>query len=253
MRAVLPRRSSAWSALIDRLAGEILGAKLQVICPAYNELDFPNRFAILVGATNGGIFDHIDPSLNIFESGYRRWRNISSAQIPELFNLIRNPRILDVVEALIGQEISATPLYHVKLKKLFHASTQNETIDSYRLAFNMRYLPIGHRNARPFLPAFVARSRTDRGSELTDAHLWADYWDAALDYLVRYERPLPNVFALNARQVDEIEQKWHKLVPGQNSWPSLHKHGSAAKAIRSRVRCVLGRVHGRMASLFSNG
>ena len=357
--------AGSWSDLIDRLAGQIFGSKLHEICPTYTELDFPNRLATLVGATNGGIFDHIDPSRNIFESGYRRYRNVSSAQIPELFHLVRNARILDLVESLIGPEISATPLYHVNIKlgtahlrqmhvasenaakagiknrkfansstfkygfhlgrthwhvdgfpglgddfehnyvnawvpltaansansaltvlprshrdgyiefpegrtseaihletepgdvvlvdgKLFHASTQNESIDSHRWAFNMRYLPLGHGNARPFLPAFVARSRKKPGSELTDAHLWAAYWDAALDYLDRYERPLPNVFALTASQVDQIEQKWRKLVPGEDSWLSLHNHGSRAKAIRSRVLCALERIKGTTASLYSD-
>ena len=108
--------ADAWSNLIDRLAYEFLGSKLHKICPTYYELDFPNRFATLVGATQGGVFGHIDPALNIFENGYRPWRNVSSAQIPELFHLIRNPKILDVVESLIGSEISATPLYHVNIK-----------------------------------------------------------------------------------------------------------------------------------------
>jgi phytanoyl-CoA hydroxylase len=108
--------AGAWSNLLDRLATGFLGSKLNEICPTRGKLDFPNRFATLVGAANGGIFDHIDPALNVFESGYRRWRNVSSAQIPELFDLIRNPRILDVVESLIGPEISATPLYHLNIK-----------------------------------------------------------------------------------------------------------------------------------------
>ena len=358
--------AGAWSDLIDRLADEILGSKLNDICPSYNELDFPNRFAVLLGATNGGIFDHIDPASNIFETNYSRFRNVSNAQIPELFDLIRNPRILDVVESLIGPEISATPLYHFNIKlgiahlkqmqmasegavragiknrkfpeqstfmhgfhlgttgwhvdgfpglgddfqhnyvntwvpftaagsansaltvlprshldgymkfpedrineaihleaepgdmvlidgKLFHASTHNVGIDSYRWAFNMRYLPAGYGNGKPFLPAFVARSRNNPGSEMTDARLWAEYSDAALDYVDRYERPLSNVFALNASRVKQIEKKWRKLIPSPDAWLSLHKHGNAARAIRSRVLCAVERVQGHIAALFSDG
>ena len=357
--------AGAWSDLIDRLASELLGSKLNEICANYRELDFPNRFASLVGVTNGGVFHHIDPALAIFEKGYRRWRNVSSAQIPELFDLMRNPRILDLVESVIGPEISATPLYHFNLKlgtahlqqlqrvnqravgigfknrrssklsrflngfhlgqtpwhvdgfpefaddfehnyvnawvpmteansansslivlprshlggyrefpedrknealqldtrpgdivlmdaKLFHASTQNKTSDSYRWAFNMRYLPIGHRKIKPFLPSFVARSRENPGSELTDARLWADYWDAALEYLDRYELPLPDPFELSASQVERIEERWRKLIPAQDSWLSLHRHGSSARAIRSRVRCGLEHVQAHIASLFSD-
>ena len=355
--------ANAWPDLIDRLAGEYFGAKLSEICPSYHKLDFPNRFASLVGATNGRIFDHIDPALNIFESDFHRWKNVSSAQIPELFDLIRNARILDLVETLIGPEISATPGYHLNIKlgsahlrqlrrvgesaarvgketrnfqksttfmhgfqlgetrwhvdgytgladdfehdyvnvwvplteanssnsslivlprshldgyrdfpderkneaieletgpgdiviidgKLFHASTPNRASDSYRLAFNMRYLPIGRRNGRPFLPAFVARSRENPAAELTDPQLWADYWDAALDYLDRYELPMPQPFEQSARRIARIEQRWHKLVPGQDSWLSLHNRGSRTRAICGRVLRTLERIKGHMASFF---
>lgn len=110
--------------------------------------------------------------------------------------------------------------------KLFHASTQNQTEDSYRFSFSTRYLPFGHRSGKPFLPPFVARSRANPASELTDVCLWANYWTAALEYLDRYELPLTDPFLLSAAEVGRIEARWRELVPTPDSWLSLNSRSS---------------------------
>lgn len=108
--------ANTYARLVDDLFEYALDADVSAAAPEYETLDFPGRFAALVGMTRGSVFDHLDPSLNIYSKGYRRWANAPSAQPDELFHLMINPHILDVVEELIGAEIWATPAYHSNIK-----------------------------------------------------------------------------------------------------------------------------------------
>ncbi len=298
--------AATYSKLVDDLVEYALVGEISAAIPDYSTLNFPERFATLVGLTRGSVFDHLDPPLNVYGKGYRRWPNAPSAQPAELFDLISHPRILDAVEQLIGPEICVPPLQHINIKlaashmqkaqraerlscrpgllhapglgpppfiqafqmnrtpwhideypglgdesghhyinvwvpmtqaspecaplvvlprshlngfcdfpvereneavvldgqpgdivlmagKLFHSSKGNRTENSFRWAFNMRYLPVGYLCGRPYLPCFVARSRKSPEDQLRDPKLWSNYWDAALDYLDRYLYPLTHV------------------------------------------------------------
>jgi phytanoyl-CoA hydroxylase len=56
-----------------------------------------------------------------------------------------------------------------------HASLTN-TSDGIRWSFDLRYQPIGQPTGRPAFPGFVARSRANPASEVTDWRVWADLW-----------------------------------------------------------------------------
>ena len=60
-------------------------------------------------------------------------------------------------------------------KKLMHSSLPN-TSDGVRWSFDLRYNPVGQPTGRPWLPGFVARSKSNRESELRDPAEWADLW-----------------------------------------------------------------------------
>jgi hypothetical protein len=60
-----------------------------------------------------------------------------------------------------------------------HRSTPNRT-DRVRWSVDLRYQPTGTPTGRPFHPAFVAHSRRDPASVLTDHAEWARRWEDAL-------------------------------------------------------------------------
>ena len=49
---------------------------------------------------------------------------------------------------------------------LLHGGTENRTAEEIRWACNLRYLPVGQPTGRPYLPGFVARSRSAPETEL---------------------------------------------------------------------------------------
>lgn len=60
-----------------------------------------------------------------------------------------------------------------------HRSTPNKT-DDVRWSLDLRYQPTGQPTGRPFHPAFVARSKKDPASVLTDHAVWSKLWEDAL-------------------------------------------------------------------------
>ena len=56
-----------------------------------------------------------------------------------------------------------------------HASLTN-TSDGIRWSFDLRYQPIGQPTGRPAFPGFIARSRQNPASALTDWRVWANLW-----------------------------------------------------------------------------
>jgi phytanoyl-CoA hydroxylase len=60
-------------------------------------------------------------------------------------------------------------------KKLMHSSLPNIG-DGIRWSFDLRYNPVGQPTGRPWLPGFVARSKSHPETELRDPARWADLW-----------------------------------------------------------------------------
>jgi phytanoyl-CoA hydroxylase len=90
--------------------------------------------------------------------------------------LRRGARIPDAL--LLGEPIAVPVrrggvLFFHHLTK--HASLTN-TSNGIRWSFDLRYQPIGQPTGRPAFPGFVARSRRDPGSAVTDWRVWADLW-----------------------------------------------------------------------------
>jgi len=277
----------------------------------YDDLPLPHRFATLLGVSGGRALHHLDPVLNSFLPHYKYQADLPSAQIPALFELMSHPKLIDVIETLIGPEVTASPIYHLNFKlarqhldlvqtiaqsvgsqskfksdgatndpdkdpalerffgfqvgktdwhmdaisglydsheseianawipinpcteangcllvipgshtngvrggpfpeeerakavalpanpgdvvvlhnKVLHSATENTTKDGFRWAFNFRYLPTGEPSGRPFLPGFVARSRSNPSAELKNPYLWSMMWHRALDYLTQNGSP----------------------------------------------------------------
>lgn len=64
-----------------------------------------------------------------------------------------------------------------------HSSLSNIS-DGIRWSFDLRYHPIGQATGRPWLPGFVARSRRDPASAISDPRVYADLWRAARTRMV---------------------------------------------------------------------
>ena len=122
MRGLLdPRRDidplrESYSSLIDAMGYVYLSETWPDALADYDAQPFPLRFATMLGASGGTALHHLDPVLNIFVEHFRLNRDLPTAQIPELFACIRHCRVLDVLEAVLGPEILASPIYHVNVK-----------------------------------------------------------------------------------------------------------------------------------------
>jgi ectoine hydroxylase-related dioxygenase (phytanoyl-CoA dioxygenase family) len=64
-------------------------------------------------------------------------------------------------------------------RTLIHGSGENLSTDRVRISLDLRYQPTGQPTGRPAFPSFVARSRSDPGSILSDPAAWRDMWYAA--------------------------------------------------------------------------
>jgi phytanoyl-CoA hydroxylase len=61
-----------------------------------------------------------------------------------------------------------------------HKGTANRS-DIVRWSIDLRYQRTGEPTGRPFHPAFVARSRSNPGSELKDHSTWTSLWEEAIE------------------------------------------------------------------------
>lgn len=63
-----------------------------------------------------------------------------------------------------------------------HCSTPNLTRHDVRWSMDLRYQKTGTHTGRPWLPNFIALSRSNPASVLTDYDLWCQKWDEGLAY-----------------------------------------------------------------------
>ncbi len=102
--------------VLDRLADDLLAAgKLE---SAYDDLPFSDRLTRIYAETGTDHTQYFDCSLpqgNV-QADTPFWTG------PAVFALLRNPAILDAMESLIGPEIYANPVQHVRLKPPEHAA-----------------------------------------------------------------------------------------------------------------------------------
>lgn len=97
-----------YASLLDNLALRFFDeGKIPSI---FADLPFEQRLTAIMTQTSDNLYDYFDISLSI--ANPTGPVHLSEA----VFNLIRHPRIVDVVETLIGGEILANPIQHVRIK-----------------------------------------------------------------------------------------------------------------------------------------
>ena len=107
---------TAYSALIDELA-EIYTERTGSCMPGhYKQLAFADRLCYLMGISHGKALHHLDPVINVMDRSYSLDRELPSAQLPEMFDLICNPAIISMMREFIGPEIYSAPLFHNNIK-----------------------------------------------------------------------------------------------------------------------------------------
>jgi phytanoyl-CoA hydroxylase len=333
--------------LIDALA-YVYFADAGASSDGYDRLPLPERFAALLAVSGGKALHHLDPVLNSFLPHFKKQPHLPSAQIPALFDLISHSGLLNIVESLIGSEVTASPIYHINFKlaqkhldlvqrvveemgddasrfkpngvtntastdpalerfygfqvgktdwhmdvisglydsheskivnawvpvteateengcllvipgshkegvrggpfadeetgraialpaspgdvvvldnSVLHSATVNTSEDGFRWAFNFRYHPTGQPSGRPFLPGFVARSRSAPVTELSNPYLWSAMWDKALDHLSTNGSPF-DYTDLRSGNLDldfakNLTERWNVLAPHPENWLSL--------------------------------
>jgi hypothetical protein len=91
-----------------------------------------------------------------------------------------------IPESLLDGQPRALPVkrggvlfFHHETK---HASLTNNS-DGIRWSFDLRYHPIGQPTGRPWFPGFVARSRQNPSSAVSDWRDWASFWYGARTHL----------------------------------------------------------------------
>ncbi|MEM7336886.1 MAG: phytanoyl-CoA dioxygenase family protein [Chloroflexota bacterium] len=79
---------------------------------AFEDLPFEARLTAVLSESTENLFAHFDISLPNATITNETPFHLSKS----IFNMIKNPRILDVIETLIGSEIYASPIQHVRIK-----------------------------------------------------------------------------------------------------------------------------------------
>lgn len=107
--------------------------------------------------------------------------------------------------------------------KTHHSSLANTSQNQHRWALNFRYLPTGQTWGRPFLPAFVARSRAQPETELHNSILWSEMWCGALRYREKNGPPLGKRFFrdIGLHEARAITRHWNNLIPNHDAWLKL--------------------------------
>ena len=77
-----------------------------------SELPFGKRLAAILHETGGEFYQHLEISLP--QNGISHETPMHHG--PAVFSLLRNPKLLDVVEEFIGPEIYSNPVQHVRVK-----------------------------------------------------------------------------------------------------------------------------------------
>ena len=100
-----------------------------------------------------------------------------------------------------------------------HTALSNTTADQIRWAFNFRYLPTGEATGRPFLPSFIARSRSAPERELHDPELWTQMWRAALAFVSARQMDLNLGHAPG--EAEKITARWHAATRNHADWLTI--------------------------------
>ena len=92
-------------------------------------------------------------------------------------------RIPEVIRGSNGRPVEMRRGSALFMHRLTMHSSLRNLSNAVRWSFDLRYQPIGQPTGRDWLPAFVARSRTDPSQEIHDWRHWADLWWQARSYV----------------------------------------------------------------------
>jgi phytanoyl-CoA hydroxylase len=107
--------------ILDRVAASLLAEG--VISASYAELPFTARLIQVCRESGRSLSQHFDISLP--QSGIRHDTPMHHG--PAVFALLTSPRLLAVVEDIIGPEIQSNPVQHIRMKLPAPARTQAST------------------------------------------------------------------------------------------------------------------------------
>ena len=99
-----------YGAVLDRLAESLLAAG--AIRSAHRSLPFDERLIRICVESGRTYSQHFD--FNLPQRGVVTDTPIHVG--PAIFNLLSNPRLLDVAESIVGPEIYSTPVQHIRMK-----------------------------------------------------------------------------------------------------------------------------------------
>ena len=106
-----------------------------------------------------------------------------------------NVKHVHILEERLGGDAIPVPLKPGDVlfmhKLTMHCSLPNRSND-IRWSFDLRYNPIGQATGRPWFPGFVARSKADPESVLSDPDEWATLWERAGEVLAKSPTPAYN-------------------------------------------------------------
>src|SRR5215213_5693954 len=108
-----------YQGVLDRLANQLFAQGK--ISSTHTELPFGRRLIEIYkesGAVHAQYFDFSLPQADVCEDT-PFWAG------PAVFNMIRNEKLLDVVESIIGSEIYSNPVQHVRLKPPEHLTPKD--------------------------------------------------------------------------------------------------------------------------------
>jgi len=109
-----------YTQLLDQLAHHFYA--MGKLPSAFEHLPFEQRLAAALNESQENLFQYFDISLPNTEQ-FPEEPPIHLSQA--IFDLIRSPKILDVVEVLIGSEIYSNPIQHIRIKPPQNVTTKN--------------------------------------------------------------------------------------------------------------------------------
>ena len=117
-----------YTVILDRLARDLFAAGK--ISSTYSELPFAERLTGIQCETGESYSQHFDIALP-----KRRVAEQTPISVgPAVFGLLRNATLLDLVESLIGPEIFANPIQHVRLRQPVASAPGAPAVDSTEAA-----------------------------------------------------------------------------------------------------------------------
>ena len=101
-----------YAAVLDQAATDLVG--MGELSSAYSHLSFEDRYTAMITECPG-VFYYLGISLPLdYETLDPHWIRLHTG--PAFFGLVTNPKLLDVVESVIGPEIALNPVQQTRMK-----------------------------------------------------------------------------------------------------------------------------------------